>query len=562
MSKSYEFLERRIQRFALAVALFVGLAIPVGYYFVAFLDYSDALDFKAKVKASALSALVASNPDTWMFAENRMQGLLLHEPVPLDAEHVRVFDKDNTVVMHFGNDPPSPVLKRTYPLYDGGRVAGQIEVSGTMRFLLWNTLKSASLGVLFGILVYAVMKVLPLRALNTATSALRASELRFRSLFESVPNIAVQGYDADRRVIYWNTASERLYGYSAAEALAQDLEQLIIPEAMRPHVTAAVTAWIGGGPAIPAGELVLQRKDGSPVAVFSSHTMLTNTSGQPEMYCIDVELTELKRTEAELRTYQKHLEELVVARTADLLLAKEKAEAANLAKSTFLANMSHEIRTPMNAITGMAHILRRSNLTPVQTERLDKISVASDHLLEIINSILDLAKIDAGKFNLEEVPVSISDLMNNVCSIVEERALSKGISIQRQADTFPIALMGDPTRLQQALLNYVSNAIKFTEIGAISLNVLRHEEDEESVLVRFEVQDTGIGIPPETLPRLFSTFEQADNSTTRKYGGTGLGLAITRRLAELMGGEVGVCSTLGVGSTFWFTARLKKIPCQ
>jgi len=229
-----------------------------------------------------------------------------------------------------------------------------------------------------------------------------------------------------------------------------------------------------------------------------------------------------------------------------------------MAKSAFLANMSHEIRTPMNAIIGMAHLLRRTALTSTQLDRLDKIETASNHLLQVIDDILDFSKIEAGKFILESIPVSVGSILNNIASMISARAQAKGLNLRIESDSFPSNLNGDPTRLQQAMLNFVANGIKFTDHGSVILRAIKQEETDSQVQVRFEVEDTGIGIPPETLPRLFRVFEQADNSTTRKYGGTGLGLVITRRLAELMGGESGVESTPGIGSTFWFTVRLNK----
>jgi signal transduction histidine kinase/CheY-like chemotaxis protein len=242
--------------------------------------------------------------------------------------------------------------------------------------------------------------------------------------------------------------------------------------------------------------------------------------------------------------------------------AKEESEAATVAKSAFLANMSHEIRTPLNAITGMAHLMRKAGLAPAQAERLGKLEAASDHLLGIINAILELSKIEAGKLALEQAPLRVETLLGNVVSMLHDRAAVKQLQLVSEARLIPPHLMGDATRLQQALLNYAINAVKFTETGTVTLRVGLIDEDADRALLRFEVADTGIGIPAEVLPRLFTAFEQADNSTTRKYGGTGLGLAITRKLAQLMGGDAGASSTPGVGSTFWFTAWLDKAPAE
>jgi hypothetical protein len=220
--------------------------------------------------------------------------------------------------------------------------------------------------------------------------------------------------------------------------------------------------------------------------------------------------------------------------------------------------MSHEIRTPMNGILGMATILRREGVTPKQAERLDTIDRSAMHLLGIINNILDLSKIEAGKFELEEDRVSIELMLDNVSAMLGERCKAKGIRLAIEAELLPDNLVGDPVRLQQAVLNYATNAVKFTDKGAVTLRALRESETGDTLTVRFEVTDTGIGIENEAMLRLFTAFEQADTSTTRKYGGTGLGLAITRRLAALMDGEAGASSTPGQGSTFWFTAKLKK----
>ena len=238
--------------------------------------------------------------------------------------------------------------------------------------------------------------------------------------------------------------------------------------------------------------------------------------------------------------------------------AKEAAEAANMAKSTFLANMSHEIRTPMNAILGYAHLLRRGELTAEQGDRLTKIGTAGEHLLAVINDILDISKIEAGKMVLEEIGFALSAILDHVQSLIANSARAKGLTVSIDYGNVPSVLRGDPTRLRQGLLNFANNAVKFTERGTVTIRARLLEESESGLLIRFEVSDTGIGISAQQRAGLFQAFQQVDASTTRKYGGTGLGLAITQRLARMMGGDAGVESQPGLGSTFWFTARLRR----
>ena len=400
------------------------------------------------------------------------------------------------------------------------------------------------------------------RDLTARREAEQAAAKNHQLLVEAVENVAsgFTIYDTDDRLVICNATYRDIYTTSRDLIVpGERFADIVRRGAERGQYAEAggdIDAWVARRVQQhqnPSGQAIEQQlDDGRWLLIVETRT--------PSGFIVGnrIDITARKRLDEELDRHRHHLEELVASRTAQLGEALDAARSANEAKTRFLANMSHEIRTPLNAISGMAHLIRRGGLSDAQAGRLDKIEAASRHLLEIISAILDLSKIEAGKLELEHAPVDLPALVARVLAMVADSAAARQLALHCEAPALPWPLLGDATRLQQALLNYLSNAVKFTDAGHVRLAVRCVEDTADTVLLRFEVHDTGIGMPEAQQAQLFAPFQQADSSTSRRHGGTGLGLAITRRMAELMGGSTGLQSQSGQGSLFWFTARLDK----
>ena len=694
MPNSLRRLEKNTRHIALAVAAIVAFGIPAIVHYLAIQDLLENVTFKAKVKAAAVSSIVASNPDTWRFAENRLQGLISREPVPLENEHVVIRDIDGSSLAESGAMPPPPVLSVSQPLHDAGLVVGQVDIVASYRSLATHTLFAALVSLLLGAAVYFGVKLLPLRALRLATeaqikaqSALQAQIERDQQLQEAqlVAHLGSYDWDPVSGFIHWSDEHFRLWGLtpgSVPPSYAVFVAGLH-PED-RNRVEDLLQKALRGECSYNCEHRVIW-PDGSIRHIHGRGTVTFDSIKNPQrMFGTVIDITESKRAQEELKTLNQELEVRVERRTTDLanslsltqatlestengilvidlgrrvttfnrrfgemwgipvllleagrddemlgfavgqladpeefmakvivlyekpeltsfdlielkdgrvferrsqpqrigsqvvgrvwsfldvterrqaekkllsvmdelVQARGSAEASNLAKSEFLANMSHEIRTPLNGVIGLARIGARENTGRKTEETCLRILEAGEHLLRVVNDILDFSKIEAGKLAVEARPFRLASVIDQCIGNVVERAREKDIELVSELDpSLPVFVRGDALRLGQILLNLLSNAVKFTEQGEVRMTVAN-----DSDFLRFSVRDTGVGIGEDVLARLFQPFEQADKSTTRKFGGSGLGLVISRKLAELMGGMIAIESVPGKGSDF--TLRL------
>ncbi len=385
-------------------------------------------------------------------------------------------------------------------------------------------------------------------------------ELRtlYLAVEQSSQSIVITNLNAE--IEFVNEAFTRNTGYSRTEALGAN------PRFFKTGKT-SLSTYADMWATLTRGEewngiFYNRRKDGSHYIEQASVTPVRQPDGSMSHYlAIGKDVTEKRRMAEYLTSAMCVMDDMTDERSViqAMLRAKELAEDAARTKADFLANMSHEIRTPMNAVIGITYLMLKTELLPRQRDYLNKIKDSSQHLLGIINNILDVSKIEADKLNVEHVAFDLEKVLANVRVSISDKAAAKGLALICDVDgNVPSHLVGDPLRLSQILINYANNAVKFSAKGEIEISVRLREETEQDVLLYFAVRDTGIGLSAAQRSQLFQSFQQADTSTSRHYGGTGLGLAISKHLAHLMNGDVGVDSVPGKGSTFWFTARLGK----
>lgn len=375
--------------------------------------------------------------------------------------------------------------------------------------------------------------------------------------FLSIVNTTLDGFlctDSAGRLVDVNQRYCIQSGYSRAELMAMQID-LLTPDGMREHWMEQRKRILESGRA--QFETTHLRRDGSTWHAEASATYLPVGGGRMFVFLRDI--TDRRKAREELERHKGRLENLVRLRTAELEQAKDVAEAANRAKSAFLANMSHELRTPINGVMGMTELALRHSADPKVADWLGKSKSAAMHLLSLVNNILDISKIEANQMLLEEKIFSPRSVLHDVIEMQKSIADAKGVGLTCDvAEDVPELLSGDPLRLSQILINFTSNAIKFSAQGDIAVRAFIQGATNQDVMLRVEVTDQGIGIEDAQLPQLFLPFVQGDSSTTRRYGGTGLGLNISKRIAEMMGGAVGVRSKIGEGSMFWASVKLRR----
>jgi two-component system sensor histidine kinase/response regulator len=561
-------MERLLTIIAGIVAAIIAVAAPVGYFISSYQSDLATLRPEAQINARLVSQIIAANADLWQFEQHRLTALLSHRSLKKTPESRTVFNAGGEVVVEARDEMRGPLVQETADLYDAGRKVGTLVISRSLRPAI-NF--AAFLAVLFAPLAavaFFCLRVLPARSLRRAVDLLVVERERNRAMENTLDAAALKEIEVQKQA-----AEERARQQATLNALINSMPDLIYykdPAGVYLGCNNAFAKWVGRTVEDVRGKTDSELTGPERAAIVRARDKALLQGLTPTVHeeWIDLNgrrvlLEALKAPfwDSEGRligsmgigrdiTQRKQAEEATRR-------AKEAAEEATQMKSDFLANMSHEIRTPMNAVVGLSHLVLKTDLTARQRDFIQKMEGSAQHLMGIINQILDFSKIEAGKLELEHREFELETLLGTVTDLVAGRSGAKGLELVLSiAPEVPRQLVGDMLRLSQILINFANNAVKFTERGEIVISVDVQERLGERLLMRFAVRDTGIGMTPEQTGRLFQSFQQADSSTTRLYGGTGLGLAISKKLASLMGGEVGVESRPGAGSTFWFTAAV------
>ncbi len=430
-------------------------------------------------------------------------------------------------------------------------------------WLLW------SMAITLALLACALLVAARMRRINFAlqreASERQRAERKYRELVENANAIILRLSPAGE-VTYFNEVAERVFGFRADEVIGRPIIETIVPasESVTERDLASVIAAILDHPeAYAENENENVTRDGRRIWVrWFNRAILGRDERFEGLLCIGHDITEQHALEIELAQYRDHLEEQVNERTRELSLARQAAERLSEVKSRFLTNMSHEMRTPLHQINGLLQIFKRQEMSGKQAQLLERLQAATQGLTRTIDAILEMSWIDSGRLELKRQVFSLPLLIDDMAGVAAEQASAKGLAFVRDTPLGDAQVVGDPMLIRRAIANYIDNAMRFTPNGRITLRAHAEALPGDELALRLEVEDTGVGIAAEDIDRLFSIFEQGDNSQSRIYSGLGVGLAMSRRIAQAMGGDAGCRSVLSEGSVFWLSFRLACVSGQ